>query len=86
MQRVRRAPFMIAAAVILPLLIFLGIQFAFEAREQRRAVEAEALARRSGCSSRPTAPFNARSGCSTPWPRHGRSPAATCRWPMTGFS
>ena len=45
MKRVRRAPFMIAAAVILPLLIFLGIQFAFEAREQRRAVEAEALAK-----------------------------------------
>jgi len=45
MKGVGRAPFMIAAAVILPLLIFLGIQFAFEAREQRRVVEAEALAK-----------------------------------------
>src|SRR5688572_260515 len=45
MHRVRRAPFMIAAAVILPLLIFLGVQFAFQARDQRQAVEAEALAR-----------------------------------------
>src|SRR5687768_13682022 len=45
MQRVKRAPFMIAAAVILPLLIFLGLQFAFQAREQRREVEAEAIAR-----------------------------------------
>ena len=36
---------MIAAAVILPLLIFFGIQFAFQARDQRRAVETEALAR-----------------------------------------
>ena len=45
MQRIRRAPFLIAAAVILPLLIFLGLQFAFEARDQRRTVEAQALAR-----------------------------------------
>ena len=45
MHRFRRAPFMIAAAVILPLLIFFGIQFAFQARDQRREVETEALAR-----------------------------------------
>lgn len=36
---------MIAAAVILPLLIFLGLQFAFQARDQRETVEVEALAR-----------------------------------------
>ena len=45
MHRIRRTPLMIAAAVILPLLIFLGVQFAFQARDQRREVEAEALAR-----------------------------------------
>jgi signal transduction histidine kinase/CheY-like chemotaxis protein len=45
MHRVRRAPFMIAAAVILPLLIFLGLQFAFQARDQRETVEAETLDR-----------------------------------------
>jgi signal transduction histidine kinase/CheY-like chemotaxis protein len=43
MHRFRRAPFMIAAAVILPLLIFLGIVFAFQARNERAAVEAESL-------------------------------------------
>jgi signal transduction histidine kinase/CheY-like chemotaxis protein len=36
---------MIAAAVILPLLIFLGLQFAFQARDQRETVEAETLDR-----------------------------------------
>ena len=36
---------MIAAAVILPLLIFLGLQFAFQAGDQRETVEAETLAR-----------------------------------------
>ena len=36
---------MIAAAVTLPLLIFLGLQFAFQARDQREAVEAETLDR-----------------------------------------
>ncbi len=36
---------MIAGAVVLPLLIFLGVQLAFEARDQREAVEAEAVAR-----------------------------------------
>ncbi|HEV2864965.1 MAG TPA: ATP-binding protein [Allosphingosinicella sp.] len=45
MKRVRRAPAMIAAAILLPLLIFLAIQFALSAREQRTAVEAEAIAR-----------------------------------------
>jgi signal transduction histidine kinase/CheY-like chemotaxis protein len=45
MQRIRRAPFFIAGSVVLPLLIFFGIQFAFEARDQRRAVESEAIAR-----------------------------------------
>ncbi|HWT13145.1 MAG TPA: response regulator [Allosphingosinicella sp.] len=45
MKRVRRAPAMIGAAILLPLLIFLGIQFAFSARDQRGAVEAEAKAR-----------------------------------------
>ena len=45
MHRFRRAPFMIAAAVILPLLIFLGLQFAFQARDQRQTVEVETLAR-----------------------------------------
>jgi signal transduction histidine kinase/ActR/RegA family two-component response regulator len=45
MQRIGRAPFMIAAAIILPLLIFLGIQLAFQAGEQRDEVEAEALER-----------------------------------------
>ena len=43
MHRVRRAPFMIAAAVIVPLLIFLGIEVAFQARNERAAVEAETL-------------------------------------------
>ena len=43
MHRIRRAPFMIAAAVVLPLLIFLGVQFAFQARGERAEVEAEAL-------------------------------------------
>jgi len=43
MKRIGRAPFMIAAAIILPLLIFLGIQLAFQARDQRAEVEAEAL-------------------------------------------
>ena len=43
MQRIGRAPFMIAAAIILPLLIFLGMQLAFQARDQREDVEAEAL-------------------------------------------
>src|SRR3712207_6883422 len=45
MKRVRRAPAMIAAAIMLPLLIFLGLQFAFSARDQRSAVETEALGR-----------------------------------------
>ena len=45
MQRVRRAPFMIAAAVILPLLIFFGLQFAFQAQTERAEVEAQALAK-----------------------------------------
>lgn len=43
MKRIGRAPFLIAGAIILPLLIFLGIQLAFQARDQRDEVEAEAL-------------------------------------------
>ncbi len=45
MRRIRRAPFMIGAAVVLPLLILLGVEFAFSARDERVAAQAEVLAR-----------------------------------------
>jgi signal transduction histidine kinase len=41
---IRRGPVLIGAAVILPLIIFVAIQVAFSAREQRRVVEGEAVA------------------------------------------
>ena len=43
MKRIRRAPFLIAAAVILPLISFLGFQLAFSARDQRMIARAEVL-------------------------------------------
>jgi signal transduction histidine kinase len=45
MKRIRRAPFLIAAAVILPLITFLGFQLAFSARDQRMLARAEVLAK-----------------------------------------
>ena len=45
MKPINRAPFMFGAAVILPLIIFFGVQFAFSARDQREAVRAQTLAR-----------------------------------------
>ena len=44
MNLIRRGPLLIAAALLLPLIIFAAIQLAFSAREQRREVEARALA------------------------------------------
>ena len=43
MKRIRRGPFLIGAAVILPLIIFLGFQLAFSARDQRMIARAEVL-------------------------------------------
>ncbi len=43
MKKFRRAPFLIAAAVILPLISFLGFQLAFSARDQRMIARAEVL-------------------------------------------
>jgi hypothetical protein len=45
MKPINRAPFMFGAAVILPLIIFFGIQFAFSARDQRETVRAQTLAK-----------------------------------------
>ena len=44
MNLIRRGPLLIGTALLLPLIIFAAIQFAFSAREQRREVEARALA------------------------------------------
>ena len=38
MKPINRAPFMFGAAVILPLIIFFGVQLAFSARDQRQSV------------------------------------------------
>lgn len=45
MTRLKRAPLLIGAAVVLPILIFLGLQLAFTARDQRAAAEREVLQR-----------------------------------------
>ena len=44
MYLIRRGPLLIGVALLLPLIIFAAIQIAFSAREQRREVEARALA------------------------------------------
>ena len=44
MKPINRAPFMFGAAVILPLIIFFGVQLAFSARDQRETVRIQALA------------------------------------------
>lgn len=44
MQLTRRGPLLIGAAVILPLAILIAIQIAFASREQRRIIEARAVA------------------------------------------
>lgn len=50
MKGLRRSAWLVAAAAILPLLLFLALQTAFSARDQRRVVEEQALAKSASVS------------------------------------